>query len=386
MAYSAYEVSLQPNYHPLSGAPSCKQQRELYEQERARVSSMAAELGPVAANCHKLRGEYDSAVSAHAVAAEKKARCVAEQTKYAADLSAYTAYTAFKKDCQAYLDAVATYKALVARLDAEAKARLDKYNADYATIDRKNYAISQANQGAEITYAQNLASWQKAKAAYDGYLSAINSMSYSTWMQFESTLSAQPALKNYAWNLRTYLCNASPFRCVPQSWKDSVASKCNVVRGLEGGRRGLGADPIPASTCQYWQYYPTCKVTCPTSVANPGAAPKKPTPAPLLAYPAKPTYSDLERPTWEAYRKSLGVKDMPGCDKTPAVAAPGSRPSCDPNAPLPIVPPQPTCTPPDIPAMPVAPSCEPGLMEQIGSMWLVLAVAGGGLYWYSKRK
>lgn len=344
MAYSTI-TSLSAN------APSCKEQHENYAAEKARVSALAAELGPVAENCHKLHGEYETATAKRIAAETAKAQCKAKLAKWSASSSAYAAYSKSARNCQAYLKAKKAWADLVAKLKA------------------KNYAISMSNNSANVYYNRDLAIWKRKRDSYLAYRAAISAQAYSVSQQWANTLRARPHLANYQWNYRTRRCNID-MQCMSKQKKIDLTSSCVVVRGL-------GETKPVASLCLVRSYYPDCPTSnCPTAVADPGPQPTAPIKTPLLPIP-----------TLAEYLASKKISpDSDDCSSRPVVPAPGTKPSCNPSPTLPGIPPKPTCVAPDIPPMPVSPTCKVGIFGQIGPMWLVLAAGAGGLYWYSKKK
>jgi hypothetical protein len=353
----------------------CKQQHEEYAVEKVRVQKLAAELGIEAANCHKLHGEYDSAVAKYASTQEANKLCADSLAKWTSAKALYDAYVQDKAACDLYIKHVGLYPGVAQKVkDSNAQLKAS-WEAAVQKVKNENYGIAQGAAGAAASYAQAADTWRRQKAAFDAYRAAVTAQSNQINAQFTQGMKNYPAYNNYIWPMRTNWCGALT-QCVTSSWRAAKKQECDVVRGLGS---------TTANTCHYWKYYPTCPSTCPgTPTADPGLPPTPPAPPTYKPLPPEPTYKKV--PTLQEYLKTQGVKELPGCQNNPVVPKPGSKPGCNPNEPLPVVPPQPTCTPPNIPAMPIEPSCKQGMFAQAGPMWLLLAAGAGALYWYSKKK
>lgn len=374
MAYSTRILNI-----PLGA--SCQDQHDAYAAEKARVSQLAAQLGQEAANCHKLHGNYDKAAAKNAAAAEERSRCAKAHQDWMPRKAAYDAYMAYRADCVRYLDAKKKYVEYTNGLMAQNVKLKADYEKALASVQSQNANLRSSYMNQIGSYQTAMTVWNQKNAAYTAYKSAVQAQAYSLGMQWSNIQQNNSAYTNkYNWPLLTNRCDHR-MRCVTKAWKLSNELKCTGVKGLGA----LGATLPDATTCQYYHYYPVCPDSCPPFAPHPGTPPTQPGEPTYLVAPKEPTYNAI--PTLGQYLQSKGIKQMPdNCGSTPAVADPGSKPSCDPNAALPAVPPRPTCTPPNIPPMPVAPSCKTTVFGQVGPMWLLLAAGGVGLYWYAKKK
>lgn len=385
MSYDVSVVNL-----GLRGEPTCAEQHAMYKKEHARVSALAAQLGPVAAECHRLHGEYNSAASAYEEMQRKNAECQATMSAYTTAANAHKKGVADKKACdeaksahasatKKYDAAVKEYKAWVEAAITKNAASKAKYDAAYKSADTQNYAIGQHNKGLEIGYAQRLAIWQRQTDAYKLWRQNVAGQAQSAEVYLQQQIQNNPSLKNHKFTYTTFRCGTQ-MKCMTQARKVELNSTCIAVRGL-----GSAATSAALDICLVRKHYQTCPTDCPPEVAKPGAAPVAGTPLPYLPMPKVPDYISII--SLDDYLKSKGVQ-KPGNTPTcaPVVPPAPKHPSCDPNGTLPAVPPKPTCTPPEIPAMPSEPTCKPSVFGQVGTMWLLLAAGAGGLYWYSKKK
>lgn len=376
MAYTTNVINL-----PLSGGPSCKEQHEAYAVEKKRLEVLAAKLGPVAADCHKAHGEYESAAAKRAAAQEVLGACQAKHSVWRENKAKREAYLTFKKKCVAYQDAKKAHRDLVAkRLKANAEKKA-AWEATVLDLRHKNYVLGEQYKGAQMTYLRDLSFWETKSAAYLDYMRAVAIQNADLSRTVSQRTSSVTSLANVRWPLRTMRCG-SKSQCVSRRWRENNQNTCVVIKGV--GATGLGATTRDATTCEYFHYYPTCP-PCPSNkVPHPGDKPTAPTEPAYHTIPSEPSYKHI--PTLEEYLTNKGLDPMPGCGKIPEVPPPGNKPTCDPTEKLPPTPNKPDCIPPDIPAIPPAPTCNPSLLSQIGPMWLLLAAGAGGLYWYAKKK
>lgn len=371
----------------MSGAPSCKDQHALYDLEKIRVSALAAQLGVEAKQCHKLHGEYDAAFAANAAAAEERARCQQAMGTYQGLFSSYSAALAAKQACDAqktsYSAAVSKYKkaqqdyaAIVERNNTANANKRKAFDAALAKAHQENILIGQQNAAAAALYKDQIAAWKYRTTKFQEYKAAVAKEADALYMAWKIK-TPKTIQDTYQFNHTTGRCGVS-MRCQTKAWYQSQASKCIVLKGL-------GATLKPADACMVRYYYPMCPDTCPPAVADPGPAPKEPVPLAAKPYPTGLVLTSVI--SFDDYLKQTGTP-VPGGAPTcnPSVPAAPTKPNCNPDAQLPSVPSKPTCTAPAIPAMPVAPTCKPTVTSQMGTMWLVLAVGAGGLYWYSKKK
>lgn len=379
MSYSTSIVNL-----PLGG--SCQDRHDEYAAEKARVSQLAAQLGQEAARCHKLHGDFDSASAKHATAAQERARCKQKHQEWAQRKAAYDAYLIYKEDCDKYRNAKRKYASAIRIVAANNAKKKADWEEAVAKVKAYNYSVNQAHAGAIGRYTSAMTTWKKQKEAYQSYRSAVAAQSYGLSMTWESTQRSNPDyFRKYNWTFLTGRCGSN-MRCVTKNWKQHYELKCTGVQGLGAVRGALGATPTNATACQYYYHYPVCPESCPPGLAtDPGDPPTKPADPVFKSAPPEPKYTEI--PQLNDFLDAIGVKKMPDdCASAGAVPDPGKKPSCNPTAPLPVVPPKPTCTPPEIPPMPIEPACKPSVFGQVGSMWLLLAAGGVGLYWLAKKK
>lgn len=319
---------------------NCKQQWEHYRSEKARIQKLAKRLGPVAEECNALHSKYDEALAKRVAEEEAKKECRQK-------LESWRAKKAVWDKCQEYKKAKKAYDDYVSRTQGLYAKALREYESDLAE------------------YKKAHSDWEKKAQAYSDYRSYLAGMSYSIARTWSSTKNKYPFLKNYDNYPTRLLCGARRVHCISQTAKDRWWRECTTVKGLG----------LPDSNKCHWRYMPVCPPysKCPTPVSSPGPAPKKPT------RPSEPNIVPLEE--WLA-NKGVSVPD--NCP----VPYPGSRPPCNPNVPLPEVPPKPTCKPPEIPGAPKPPTCkEPSdIFAGVGNMWLLLAAGGAGLYLLTRKK
>jgi hypothetical protein len=353
-----------PYYGAAAGVPSCKQQHDAYAVEKARVSAQAAELGTAAAACHKLHGDYDNATVARAAALDAAAQCKAQHSKYGTAKAAYDAAVVRQKACKKL---AANYKAKKAAYDKAVSEHRDLV----ARLTAGNIRIQAHNTSLKYAYDREYAAWYEKDRAHYSYAMSVQGQARGLEIGWSQKLSRDSNLAKYDWQFMTRRCGTR-MRCQTRTWHAENQLKCNPVRGL-------GATKPVASDCKVFYNYPYCPDACPTYAPPAGAA------------PAEPAYkTPYKIPSLTDYLKSHNVDPVPPKPKDMkcgiSVTKPGSKPGCNPAKPIPMVPPQPTCTPPAIPAMPVEPTCKPSAFGQVNPMWLVLAAGAGALYWYSKKK
>lgn len=389
MAYDVSVLNL-----GLRGEISCEEQHALYKSEYARLSALAKQLGPVAAECHQQHGRYDSLSAAYEETVRKNAACrdaifiynealrvrkIAQEELAACNAAKAAQASALEK----YNEALKAYKQWVTTSTATNAARTADYEVAVASTNTKNYAISQSNKGLEIGYAQRLATWQKQLDAYQLWGRNVAGQMRSGEEHFQRQTQQYPVLKDYDFQYRTYRCGAH-MRCMPEKIRNALLNSCAVVKGL-----GVTYPKGKADDCLVSRYYQVCPAECPPAAADPGAKPAPPTLLPYLQAPKPPDLIIIV--SLDDFLRKFGVEKpgpLPLC--SPVVPPAPKDPACTVDI-LPSVPPKPTCTPPEIPAMPVEPTCQlseskPRVFGQVGTMWLLLAAGGAGLYWYSKKK
>ena len=345
---------------------SCKEQHEFYLVEQARIEALAKTLGAEAEQCVKLQGAYESAYALN----EAAKKCAIDKATYQNKSNVFNIGERDAGLCKSY-----TRKYEKARLDHNAKvAAVSRSNASLKiAYEQKVATITATNKKNATLYSHAMSgysglkySWDRKMAAYKSYSLSVQGQQRSLDMAWAVTLSKSAYVRGFQWNHKQSRCGKH-MRCVTKAWRAANHLKCNPVRGL-------GALPV-ADACKLWFYYPTCPDSCPKYVANPGAAPKPPTAKVVLKPAPRPVYAKLPVFTMKKPQADCNVGRLPNPIKT--------KPTCS-ATPL-TVPANPNCIVPEIPTVPVAPTCDPRSFAGIGPMWLLIAAAAGGVYLIAKK-
>lgn len=367
MTYYAQTIDLRGN------EPSCKEQHAAFAVEDTRVRALAEKLGPVAAECHKLHGDYASAVVAATAQAQANEKCKADNISWEARKNLFDKNAL----CEKYLRLKEVYLSKAQEIERLNLSKKRAYEAAVAKNKSDNYSIAMANASASGSHNGALTTWKIRNDAYLAYRSAVSGQSYGLSQQWSQKVRENPSLSKYQWNHRTSRCDSTMF-CQTKAWHEANALKCNPVRGL--------GEILPvADTCKVWYNVPYCPDACPPNyAAHPGPLPVAPVLKPVIPPPEPPVYQSIPDWTKVAITAGFDPKLWDGCDPK-RYPNPGTKPGCNPSASIPAVPAKPTCTPPDMPAAPVKPTCQPGFFEQVGGMWLLLAAGGVGVYLYARK-
>lgn len=344
MTYYSQIVNL-----PVGSTPrTCDEQNALYKSAKEENDARVAELSEQAAECHRAHEAFANALAANSSAAEcRKA------------LADYESRKACLDDVARYEDEVRKYQ----KAEQDYRKYESDYNAETQAMRTENARRLAENQRRQMVYQQTKANWSQQYGRYRSYVASVNAQGAALNEAWGRTLQQLPSLRNYNFTRRTTRCNGSSHRCVTQAWK--VANLQTVLRGL--------GNTNPTAPDHLYSYYPTCP-TCPSHVANPGAEPSPPTLLGMLAGPPKTSFEQFLRD------KRLKVPTRPANENCAPL---GSRPTCNPSAPG--MPAEPTCTPPEIPPAPVAPTCKKSFAG-MGGILVWVALGGAGLYWYAKKK
>lgn len=350
----------------VSGMFPCKEKHAQYKVDKKAHDALVRELSAEAATCSGLHTDYEASVAANAAALSQLAQCQAAHTAHTTVTGDFNSRNAEIKACEA------ANKVVKGKLATNANKKRIYDSARAAAISR-NGGIQRSNAGLRRGYEGSLAAWTVRDAAYKTYRLQVSGMARGMGISWTRKVSANSWMQNYTWDQKTQICGMM-LRCQTASWHKAKQITCNPVKGLGSSAQVSSSSRVrpgtKATECQAFYNYPYCPTSCPPYKSHPGTKPSTPNYGSMGPMPTPPTYL------------SVGPKQpCPSPKKKP-----GSAPACDTGMTIPSTLPTPTCTPPELPPAPIAPTCKISMFSKVGPMWLLLAAGAGGVYWYSKKK